>query len=96
MAKAEKTEVEVVTKEEGVTLHLSMAEVRTLYAMTLRVGGDPDPEVNPRGHASNIKGAIEKALGKSEWSWDWANPEYRCSSGGYGIRFDNYKDVEGN
>lgn len=93
MAKAEKTEVEVVTVEEGVALRLSMAEVRALYSLTMRCGGSP--KESPRGLIDGIREAIREATGNSSrWNSDWANPEYRCFMEGGGIIAQDYEAEE--
>jgi hypothetical protein len=95
MAEARKTEVERIVKEEGIELHLTMAEARSLYAVSMRVGGTPDPERCLRGHIDNIRGAIAKAVNDGEDSIysiaeEWAQPEYGCVSGGTGVIAKDY------
>lgn len=94
MASARKVKVERIVEEEGVELHLTMAEARSLYAVSMRVGGTPDPEVCLRGHIDNIRGAIVKAVGKDDSIYntaeEWAQPEYGCVSGGTGVIAKDY------
>jgi hypothetical protein len=95
MAEARKTEIERIVKEDGVELHLSLAEARSLYAITMRVGGTPDPERCLRGHIDNIRQAIAKAVNGGEGSVysvaeECAQPEYSCVQGGTGIIAKDY------
>lgn len=99
MASARKVKVERIVEEEGIELHLTMAEARSLYAISMRVGGTPDPERCLRGHIDNIRGAIAKAVKGEDDIYsladEWAQPEYGCVSGGTGVIAKDYPKVEG-
>jgi hypothetical protein len=95
MASARKVKVERIVEEEGIELHLTMAEARSLYAISMKVGGTPDPERCLRGHIDNIRQAIAKAVNGGEGSVysvaeEWAQPEYSCVQGGTGIIAKDY------
>lgn len=87
MAKAEKSRVEVTKIEEGVTLHLSMAEARALAAIGTRVGGDPGN--TPRGQIDAINRALQDALtvGGRQYDWGWFDKERAALGGGSGLCF---------
>jgi hypothetical protein len=90
VANARKTEIERTVKEEGVSLDLTMPEVRALYAVTNRVGGSPTE--GPRGLIDNIRLALLDALGKDERSPNnWAQPEYRCFIDSTGLIVKDYQ-----
>ncbi len=89
MAKAEVIPVKV----EGLTLTLTMEEVRTLYSVFLRVGGSP---INsPRKHIAAINEAIEKALGTDDFEWSWADPERALIRRDAGLMIDDYGSTSG-
>lgn len=81
MAKAEKSRVEVVTVEDGVTLHLSMAEAKTLAAVGTKIGGDPDD--TPRRHMDAINKALQEALASTRlYDWGWFDDFREAGTGG--------------
>lgn len=91
MATATKTEIEieVVTTEEAVCLTLSMKEVRALYSLTMRCGGNP--KNSPRGVIDDIRDAIKKAVGREDsYKSNWANPEYDCFTDGPSVQASDY------
>jgi hypothetical protein len=90
--KAEKSTVEKVTveKSEGVKLELTMDEVKGLYAICLRVGGDP--EESARRHTDAFMAAVEEALGKEKYDWGWLGKEYASVEHGMGIAARDYPD----
>lgn len=98
MAKARVTQVEKITYEDGVTLELTLAEARALYALTNRVGGDA--RYTPRGLTDKI-GAVLKEACKPQgdtYRYDddpkaWAQPEYNLFSG-Y-IKTEEYPEHQG-
>jgi hypothetical protein len=95
MAKAEKTTLERIVKEEGVTLHLTMDEVRTLVAVATMVSGDA--VTSPRKHTDAIGRAIEDAMGKSRYDWGWIGLErglLNRSGPNSGIRFESYPEED--
>lgn len=91
MASAEKTEIERIVKEEGIVLHLTMAEARALGALTWRVVGSPDR--SPRGLIDGIRKALAKAVTGSndQYEIQWAQPELACFEGGIGIQAKDYE-----
>jgi hypothetical protein len=89
--KAEKTEVEVVTKTEGIRLDLDMDEVKGLYAICLRISGSP--EKSARRHASAFLRAVEEVLGTGQYQWDWLGKEYESVKKGAGLTARDYDEV---
>ena len=92
MASAErktKTETVMVPQEkvveDGLILHLSPEEVRTLRVILLKVAGSPHR--SPRKHAEAISDAIDRGMRKDKWNWeDWCGPElYAMQNLGNGI-----------
>ena len=83
---AEATKIEKVVAE-GVTLDLTMAEVRTLARLTHFVSGSE--ENSPRKHVVAIQKAIEDALGERPYGWEWIQPERDLFSGS--VMAENYE-----
>lgn len=89
--KAEKTEVEVVTKVEGIRLDLSLDEVKGLYAICLRISGSPTKSA--RRHSAAFLKAVEEALGKREYEWGWLGEEFESVKQGAGLTARDYDEV---
>lgn len=88
--------VEVVKEEEHITLKLTMAEARALFALTNRVGGSPGN--SPRGLIDGVRVAIHRAYEGAkydQWEWGWAEPEFECFQSGVGISAKMYRHLRG-
>lgn len=91
MAKASKSEVEIVTKVKGITLDLSMDEVNALRAVFTKVGGCPDK--SPRGRIEDIDKAIRDVLGLGQYNWDHFETEQKLMRSQPGIYFNDFGSV---
>lgn len=79
----------VEVREDRIQLTLNDAEVRTLYAVLMRVAGDR--EDSPRKHIDAVRSALVLAVNPPvKYSNAWANPEYDLFGHSLGLEAQDY------